>query len=89
VSVGVLAVATAVVNGRPVAVTGGMDLSMRVWDLTTCEQVEPPLAFPFPVGTLGAAPDGRGVRADGVVGETCVDADRLTPAPRGDGHPDR
>ncbi|MEV7356928.1 hypothetical protein AB0O19_18195, partial [Kitasatospora sp. NPDC091276] len=39
-----LAVATAVVDGRPVAVTGGTDRSVRVWDLTTGRQIGQPLA---------------------------------------------
>ncbi|MFB7532710.1 hypothetical protein ACFC0C_31750 [Streptomyces sp. NPDC056178] len=37
------AVATAAVNGRPLAVTGGDDATARVWDLTTCKQVGEPL----------------------------------------------
>ncbi|MEV6395501.1 hypothetical protein AB0M39_12110 [Streptomyces sp. NPDC051907] len=35
----VTAVATTVVDGRPVAVTGGWDKSVRVWDLTTGHQI--------------------------------------------------
>ncbi|MGW1109447.1 hypothetical protein ACWD4E_42680, partial [Streptomyces sp. NPDC002540] len=35
----VLAVATAVVEGRPVAVTGSDDGTVRVWDLATGQQV--------------------------------------------------
>ncbi|MFJ5725008.1 hypothetical protein ACIQCZ_34590, partial [Streptomyces sp. NPDC093149] len=40
---GVEAVATAVVDGRPIAVTGGWDRTVRVWDLTTGQQVGEPL----------------------------------------------
>ncbi|MEV8327684.1 hypothetical protein [Kitasatospora sp. NPDC056731] len=39
-----LAVATAVVDGRPVVVTGGTDRDVRVWDLTTGQQIGQPLA---------------------------------------------
>ncbi|MFE7046632.1 hypothetical protein ACFU9X_46980, partial [Streptomyces atratus] len=39
----VLAVATGVVDGRPIAVTGSDDETVRVWDLTTGKQVGEPL----------------------------------------------
>ncbi|MGV9310611.1 WD40 repeat domain-containing protein [Streptomyces sp. NPDC003691] len=39
----VVAVATAVVAGRPVAVTGSHDRTVRVWDLATGEQIGEPL----------------------------------------------
>ncbi|MEV7356930.1 hypothetical protein AB0O19_18205, partial [Kitasatospora sp. NPDC091276] len=35
--------ATAVVDGRPLAVTGGDDGTVRTWDLTTGDQVGEPL----------------------------------------------
>ncbi|MFE6848298.1 hypothetical protein [Streptomyces sp. NPDC057686] len=40
---GVWAVAAAVVNGRPVVVTGGYDRTVRLWDLTTRKPVGEPL----------------------------------------------
>ncbi|MGW2255775.1 hypothetical protein ACWCXH_37355 [Kitasatospora sp. NPDC001660] len=40
---GVWAVATAMVDGRPVAVTGDWDGTVRVWDLTTGQPVGEPL----------------------------------------------
>ncbi|WP_263637124.1 WD40 repeat domain-containing protein [Streptomyces sp. CoH27] len=49
---GVWAVATAVVDGRPVAVTGSDDRTVRVWDLTTGEQI---VTLPFPDLVLAAA----------------------------------
>ncbi|MFE6684247.1 hypothetical protein [Streptomyces sp. NPDC057729] len=39
----VWAVATGVVDGRPIAVTGSDDETVRVWDLATREQVGEPL----------------------------------------------
>ncbi|MFE2935890.1 hypothetical protein [Streptomyces sp. NPDC059278] len=39
----VWAVATGVVDGRPIAVTGSNDRTVRVWDLTTGQQVGEPL----------------------------------------------
>ncbi|WP_449064453.1 WD40 repeat domain-containing protein, partial [Planomonospora algeriensis] len=39
----VLTVATAVADGRPVAVTGSSDTTVRVWDLATAGQIHPPL----------------------------------------------
>ncbi|MFJ6769900.1 hypothetical protein ACIQOV_02765, partial [Kitasatospora sp. NPDC091257] len=38
-----LAMATAVLDGRPVAVTGGTDRTVRIWDLTTGRQIGQPL----------------------------------------------
>ncbi|MFF3786909.1 WD40 repeat domain-containing protein [Streptomyces sp. NPDC001933] len=43
----VTAVATAMVDGRPVAVTGSYDGTVRVWDLTTREQIGEPLQDHF------------------------------------------
>jgi WD40 repeat protein len=61
----VLAVATALVDGRPVAVTGGMDRTVRVWDLAAREQVGPGLPFPCSVPAVAVTPDGRLVVAFG------------------------
>nr|WP_220278093.1 hypothetical protein [Streptomyces himalayensis] len=47
--------ATGVVDGRPVAVTGGDDKTVRVWDLTTVQQVGPELVFPDPVMAVAVA----------------------------------
>jgi WD40 repeat protein len=41
---GVTAVAAGDLDGRPIAVTGGADGAVRVWDLLTQEPVGPPLA---------------------------------------------
>ncbi|MFJ7276808.1 hypothetical protein [Kitasatospora sp. NPDC098663] len=51
--------ATAVLDGRPLAVTGGDDGTVRTWDLTTDDQAGPELVFPLPVRTVAVAPDGR------------------------------
>ncbi|MFF2445437.1 WD40 repeat domain-containing protein, partial [Priestia megaterium] len=40
---GVRTLATAVVGGRPIAVTGGWDMTVRLWDLTRGEQIDGPL----------------------------------------------
>ena len=55
----VLAVATGVVDGRPVAVAGGEDRAVRVWDLATGQQVGAELVFPDAVSVLAVAQDGR------------------------------
>ncbi|MFJ2271889.1 hypothetical protein ACIOHO_37370 [Streptomyces sp. NPDC087849] len=55
----VFAVATGVVDGRPVAVTSGADGEVRVWDLTTGRQVGPELVFPAAVWAMAVTPDGR------------------------------
>ncbi|MGW1848867.1 WD40 repeat domain-containing protein, partial [Streptomyces sp. NPDC001966] len=39
----VVAVATGVMDGRPIAVTSSLDETVRVWDLTTGQQVGEPL----------------------------------------------
>jgi len=44
-----MAVGTAVVGGRPLALTGSWDKTVRMWDLATREQVGPELVFPEPV----------------------------------------
>ncbi|MFE2935891.1 hypothetical protein [Streptomyces sp. NPDC059278] len=46
----VTTVATAVTDGRPVAVTGSDDGTVRLWDLTAHRQTGPALAFPAPMG---------------------------------------
>ncbi|MFB7081104.1 hypothetical protein ACFCYO_27175, partial [Streptomyces sp. NPDC056308] len=68
----VCAVATAVVDGRPVAVTGSVDETVRVWDLTTGQPIGEPLT-----GHTGAVcavatavVDGRPVAVTGSVDET-------------------
>lgn len=38
------AVATVMIGGRPVAVTGHWDMTVRLWDLSTCRQLGRPLA---------------------------------------------
>jgi len=40
----VQAVATTMMNNRPVAVTGGVDTTVRVWDLITRQQTGEPLS---------------------------------------------
>ncbi|MEU3934020.1 hypothetical protein AB0E85_18580 [Streptomyces sp. NPDC029044] len=40
------------VKGRPVAVTGGHDNTVRMWDPTTGQQTGPRLVFPEPVVAL-------------------------------------
>jgi WD40 repeat protein len=55
----VRAVATAVVEGRPVAVTGSRDGTVRVWDLATGRPVGRHLVFPRPVRAVAVSPDGR------------------------------
>ncbi|MFC9623333.1 WD40 repeat domain-containing protein [Streptomyces sp. NPDC056930] len=61
----VWAVATAVVDGCPVAVTGGHDNTVRVWDLATGQQVGPELMFSSEVWALAVTPDGGLVVAFG------------------------
>ncbi|MGW1102430.1 WD40 repeat domain-containing protein, partial [Streptomyces sp. NPDC002540] len=56
---GVRAVATTVVDGRPVAVTGSDDNTARVWDLATGRLVERELVFPTGVNAVTVSPDGR------------------------------
>jgi WD40 repeat protein len=53
------AVAIVVVDGRPVAVTGSDDETVRLWDLTTREQIGLPKVFPLPVGALALGPQDR------------------------------
>jgi WD40 repeat protein/tetratricopeptide (TPR) repeat protein len=62
---GAVSLTTAVLDGRPVAITGGEDSTVRVWDLTTREQVGPRTQFTGPVTALATAPDGRLVVAYG------------------------
>ncbi|MEU2673125.1 hypothetical protein ABZ622_30545 [Streptomyces sp. NPDC007164] len=50
------AVATGVVDGRPVAVTGSDDGTVRVWDLSTYRQTGPALTFPAPVKAVAVTP---------------------------------
>ncbi|MFE3907646.1 WD40 repeat domain-containing protein [Streptomyces sp. NPDC059153] len=38
----IFTVATAVVDGRPIAATGGRDRALRLWDLTTYEEIGHP-----------------------------------------------
>ncbi|MFF3070182.1 hypothetical protein [Kitasatospora sp. NPDC057936] len=47
------------VDGRPLAVTGGDDGTVRLWDLTAGDQVGPELVFPLPVCAVAVVPDGR------------------------------
>ncbi|MFI6014468.1 hypothetical protein ACIBAG_37710 [Streptomyces sp. NPDC051243] len=56
---GIGAVAMGVVEGRPVAVTGDHDNTVRMWDLTTRRQIGPRLVFPEPVMALAMAAGGR------------------------------
>ncbi|MEV7954172.1 WD40 repeat domain-containing protein [Streptomyces sp. NPDC088141] len=61
------AVATAVLDGRPVAVTGSVDATVRVWDLASGRQVGEPLAG-HTRGVLAVATavlDGRTVAVTG------------------------
>ncbi|MGW1653813.1 hypothetical protein [Streptomyces atratus] len=53
------AVATGVVEGRPVAVTGSKDGTVRVWDLTTGRPSGPELVFPADVGAVAVTSDDR------------------------------
>jgi len=55
----VWAVATGVVEGRPVAVSGSGDETVRVWDLATGRQVGPELVFPAAVCAVAVTSDGR------------------------------
>ncbi|MFE2935889.1 hypothetical protein [Streptomyces sp. NPDC059278] len=52
----VWAVATGVVDGRPIAVTGSRDKSVRVWDLSTHRQTGPALTFPAPIEAVAVTP---------------------------------
>ncbi|MFJ9683586.1 hypothetical protein ACIRP2_36970, partial [Streptomyces sp. NPDC101194] len=56
---GVRAVATGVVDGHPVAVTGSDDYTARVWNLATGRLVDRELVFPAGVNTVAVSPDGR------------------------------
>ncbi|MGW2182387.1 WD40 repeat domain-containing protein [Streptomyces sp. NPDC001732] len=49
----------AVVDGRPVAITGSDDATVRVWDLATGEQVATSLPFPLLVQAVAVAPGGE------------------------------
>ncbi|WP_367318770.1 hypothetical protein [Streptomyces sp. HUAS ZL42] len=51
--------ATAVVDGRPLAVIGGDDRTVRVWDLVTHRQVGADLVFPLEVTAVTMTPDAR------------------------------
>lgn len=53
------AVATGVVDGRPIAVTGSFDATVQVWDLTTGRQAGRELVFPSAVQAMAVASDGR------------------------------
>ncbi|WP_433655186.1 hypothetical protein ACQPW1_30315 [Nocardia sp. CA-128927] len=61
----VLAVACAVVDGRPAAVTGGMDRTVRMWDLTSAELIGMPRqllnAWMCELGWGAGDPHGRAV----------------------------
>ncbi|MFB6988249.1 hypothetical protein ACFCZT_30280 [Streptomyces sp. NPDC056230] len=73
------AVATAAVNGRPLAVTGGDDATARVWELTTCKQVGEPLTgHAEPVQSVATAVvDDRpiAITGSGTASLTDLDAD--------------
>ncbi|MBG0829279.1 WD40 repeat domain-containing protein [Planomonospora sp. ID67723] len=63
-----VAVDATVVDGRPVAVTGDADGRVRVWDLTTCREVEftRPMCHTDQVGSVATvAVDGRAVAVTG------------------------
>ncbi|MEV4582638.1 hypothetical protein AB0K16_56445, partial [Nonomuraea jabiensis] len=68
---------TMVVDGRPVAVTGGRDRTLRLWDLTSGRQIGPDLHFPKPVTAAAISEDGHVI--------VCFDRDiavfTSTPAP--------
>ncbi|MET9913382.1 hypothetical protein ABZZ74_42605 [Streptomyces sp. NPDC006476] len=51
--------ATTVLERRPVAVTGGRDRTVRVWDPTTGRQAGPELAFPAYVTAMAVEPEGE------------------------------
>ncbi|MEV5204483.1 hypothetical protein [Streptomyces sp. NPDC053720] len=89
----VYAVATAVVEGRPVAVTGGYDGTVRVWDLTTGQPAGEPLtghtSAVYAVAT--AVVEGRPVAVTGGYDETVRVWDLTTGQPAGEpltGHTD-
>ncbi|MBC3841900.1 hypothetical protein GXW82_21890 [Streptacidiphilus sp. 4-A2] len=65
--------ATAVVDGRPVAVTGGGDMAVRVWDLAAGEQVGKPLTgHPGSVNAVATVTlDGRPVAVTGSYALEC------------------
>ncbi|MFJ8793608.1 putative PEP-binding protein [Streptomyces sp. NPDC102462] len=52
--IGAVSLTTAVLGGRPVAITGGGDGTVRVWDLTTREELGPPTQFTDPDDTVRA-----------------------------------
>ncbi|MGW2256145.1 hypothetical protein ACWCXH_39335 [Kitasatospora sp. NPDC001660] len=58
-AVAVKAVAVGTVAGRPVAVVGSADGTVRMWDLATGEQLGPDLVFPVAVTGLAVAADAR------------------------------
>ncbi|MFF9868148.1 WD40 repeat domain-containing protein [Streptomyces sp. NPDC013953] len=55
----VWALATAVVDGRPLVATGGDDRTVRVWDMAAHRQVGADLVFPTEVTAVTMASDGR------------------------------
>ncbi len=48
----VVCVATGDLDGRPIAVTGGVDGTARIWDLTNQRQIGEPLPLPVPVSAV-------------------------------------
>ncbi|MHA6764855.1 hypothetical protein [Streptacidiphilus sp. PAMC 29251] len=55
----VRAVATTTLNGRPVASTGSDDGTVRLWDLTTRQQIGREFAFPHRPSSLAVSPNHR------------------------------
>ena len=82
-------------DGRPIAVTGSWDATVRVWDLTTGTPLGDPLTGHTDTVTAVAAlvlPDGRPIAVTGSDDDTVRVWDLTTGAPLGDpltGHTNR
>jgi WD40 repeat protein len=59
------AVAAAMLNDRPIAITGSDDRTVRLWDLTTMTQQGHPIWMPFPVAALAVGPGHELIIASG------------------------